>query len=104
MEVMSKIKGSKNLQSYLAITEDLASQISPDMLDMVEDEKTLLDEKLSQSKFAFIILKNKYYENIDQQFKKFNQNARQNVKKVKELEKDIIAMSSESEALLLKAL
>ena len=39
MEVMRKIKGSKNLQSYLEITEQLANEISVDMVDMVEEEK-----------------------------------------------------------------
>lgn len=104
MEVMSKIKASKNLHSYLEITEQLASEVSQEMVEMVEDEKSKLDEKLSQNKFAYMILKNKHYDNLDLKFKKFNQDTRQNVAKVRELEQHIVAMATEKESALLKAL
>lgn len=71
---------------------------------MVDDEKSILDEKLSQNKFAYIILKNKYYENLDTKFAKFNRETEQNVRKVRELEKGIIAMAHDKEDSLIEAL
>jgi hypothetical protein len=43
MGVMSSIKHSDNLQSYLSSAEHLAHEISPDMVQMIEDENELLE-------------------------------------------------------------
>ena len=70
----------------MEITEHLACQISPDIMDMVEEEKQHLDDKLSQNKFAYMILKNGHYSHMDTQMQKFNLDVRDNVKRVRELE------------------
>lgn len=39
------------------MAESIAEEISPDMVQMLEAENELLEEKISTSKFAYVVLK-----------------------------------------------
>ena len=66
---------------------------------MVEEEKHILDEKISMNKFAYIILKNNYYTNMAAEFQKFNSESSKKILKTRELEKNIIMMSKDEAGL-----
>lgn len=46
------------------------------MVDMIEEEKFILDSHVNQGRFAYVILKNRYYNNLEQSFAKFNQDTK----------------------------
>ena len=45
--IVNKIKDSDSLQSYLRIAERLSLEISEEMVDMIEEEKSVIDSKIS---------------------------------------------------------
>lgn len=57
MGVMSSIKHSVNLESYLSMAENIAQDISPEIVKIIEAENDLLEDKISTSKFAYVVLK-----------------------------------------------
>jgi len=65
------------------------------MVDMVEEEKSILDDKLLCNKFAFIILKHQYYNSLETGFANFNKNTKEAILKTRELEKHIISMAKD---------
>jgi hypothetical protein len=57
MDVMQKIKESSSLQEYFKITEKLALEVSDDIIELIDEEKQKLDEKVEEGKYAYMILK-----------------------------------------------
>ena len=47
MEVMSGIKGSQTLQDFLDSSEALSEEVNDDIVDMIEEENGLVNEKIS---------------------------------------------------------
>lgn len=92
---MNRIKDSDCLQSYLRVAEQLQQEIGPEMVDMIEEEKSVLDSKIGQSRFAYLLLKHKYYKSMDESFSKFNKNTEETILKTRELEKDILSIDSD---------
>lgn len=39
---------------------------------MVEEEKKILDDKIDKSKFAFLVLKSRYYEELTEAMRELN--------------------------------
>jgi hypothetical protein len=92
MGVMSSIKHSKNLQSYLSMAESIGLEISPDMIRMLEDENELLDSKIDSSKYAYIVLKHQYYADLNSRFSSLNTDAKREISRIRDLEKHIYTL------------
>ena len=39
---------------------------------MIEEENNLVSEKVSQSKFAYLVIKHRYYDKLNQEFEALN--------------------------------
>lgn len=72
MEVMEEIKRSNNLTKYLKVTELLSEYFSPEIEEELEEEKCRIDEKITTQKYAYIVIKGKYYETFLDGLKQFN--------------------------------
>ena len=57
MDVMQSVKKSKTLHDFLDSSEALSEEINDDIIDMIEEENSLVNEKISQSKFAYLVIK-----------------------------------------------
>lgn len=60
------------------------------MIECIEDENTLVTEKISQSKFAYFVFKLNYYRKLNMTMTSLIQNKKLEVQKVKDLESRII--------------
>ncbi len=83
MDVMQKIKESASLQEYFKITEKLAMEVSDEMIEMIDEEKHTLDEKVEEGKYAYMILKHQYYTNLHKSFSSFNKGANEAIVRTK---------------------
>ena len=72
MDVMQSVKKSKVLHDFLDSSEALSEEINDDIIDMIEEENSLVNEKISQSKFAYLVIKHQYYGNLNSGFEQFN--------------------------------
>ena len=54
---MQSVKKSKTLHDFLDSSEALSEEINDDIIDMIEEENSLVNEKISQSKFAYLVIK-----------------------------------------------
>ena len=57
MDVMQSVKKSKTLHDFLDSSEALSEEVNDDIIDMIEGENSLVNEKISQSKFAYLVIK-----------------------------------------------
>ena len=74
-DTLMKIKHSKKLQLYLSEYESLTQEITPDMIDIVNDEVSNLDDKLSAQKYAYIIYRENFYQKLDDELSDLNTGA-----------------------------
>ena len=58
---------------------------------MIEEENTLVNEKISQSKFAYLVIKHQYYTNLNKGFELFNKRAKAEILRIKAMESKIIS-------------
>ena len=72
MEVVEEIKRSNNLTKYLKVTELLSDYFSPEIEEELAEEKCRIDEKITTQKYAYIVIKGKYYETFLDGLKQFN--------------------------------
>jgi len=72
MEVMQSIKGSSALKQFLATSEQLSEEINDDLLDIIEEERSVVEEKVESNKYAYLVLKHSYYDRLDSGFQKLN--------------------------------
>ena len=62
---MKHIKKSSNLQAFLEKTDSLQESVNSDIVEMIEEENNLVSEKVSQSKFAYLVIKHRYYDKLN---------------------------------------
>lgn len=65
MEVMQSIKGSEALQKFLQSAENLAEEVNDELLEMIDGEHSLIENKVSTSKFAYLVIKHTHYNKLD---------------------------------------
>ena len=58
MLVMSGIKHSETLSSFLTTVEHIAEEFDDELCDTIEEEKNLIDDKLNDDKYAYLTIKN----------------------------------------------
>jgi hypothetical protein len=74
------------------MAESIAEELSPEMVQMLETENDLLEEKISTSKFAYVVLKHQYYDDLNSRFSSLNQNAKREIAKIRDLEHHIYTL------------
>ena len=89
---MQNIKHSENLQAYLSSADRLQAEISPDMVQMIEEENETMESKVSEQRFAYLVLKNQYYNDLDAGMKKMNSNAKSEIYKIRDYEQHIYTL------------
>jgi hypothetical protein len=50
------------------MAESIAEEIGPEIVQMLEAENELLEEKISTCKFAYVVLKHQHYDDLNQRF------------------------------------
>jgi len=89
-DTMQKIKHSKKLQLYLAEADSLGREITPDMIDVVNEEVQTLDQKLAAQKYAYIIYRENFYDKLDDELATLNADAQARLIQLKELQSSIM--------------
>jgi hypothetical protein len=51
----------------------LNEEYDESLIELVEEEKKLIDEKIDKSKFSFLVVKSHYYRNLTESMKKLNE-------------------------------
>jgi len=74
------------------MAESIAQEISPDVVQTLDEENDLLESKIQLSKFAYIVLKHQHYTDLNTKFSALNQNAKREISKIRELEKHIYTL------------
>ena len=95
IEVMNSIKNSNNLQQFLESAEKLQDEVNDNLIDFIEEENSLVTQKICQSKFGYLVMKHNYYREVNEKFAVFNEMTKKEVKKVKELEDRIIEFNAD---------
>ena len=70
------------------------------LVDFIEEENQLVTEKICQSKFGYLVVKHRYYGELNDKFAVFNEKTQNEVLKVKELEKKIIEFKADQETII----
>jgi hypothetical protein len=66
MEVMMSIKHSSGLQNFLSSAEKLTERLNDEVIDLIEDENQKMEEKVENNKFAYLVMRHKFYDKLDQ--------------------------------------
>ena len=69
---MKLIKQSNNLKEFLEKSESLQDSVNDEIIEMIEEENNLVSEKVSQSKFAYLVIKHRYYDKLNAEFEALN--------------------------------
>ena len=83
MDVMQGIKNSDILQEFLESSERLQEDFSDDIIDLVEEENNIVGEKILHSKFAYMVIKHKYYDRVNDGFERFNDRVKNEILRIK---------------------
>jgi hypothetical protein len=81
------------------MAESIAEELSPEMVQMLEAENDLLEEKISTSKFAYVVLKHQYYDELNSRFSSLNQNAKREIAKIRDLEQHIYTLRKDDKSM-----
>lgn len=92
-ETLSKIKHSKRLQAYLHQSDCITQEITPDVIDVIDDEVNHLDTKLDAQKYAYVIFREPYYKKLEDEMKLMNDRAKRQIDSIRELEQGIMNMT-----------
>ena len=92
---MHSVKGSKTLQAFLERSEALQESINDDIVDMIEEENSLVSDKVSQSKFAYLVIKHRYYDKLNEDFFRLNKETKLEITNIRQMESKIIKILSE---------
>ena len=87
---MDEIKRSNNLTKYLKVTGLLSDYFSPEIEEELEEEKCRIDEKITTQKYAYVVIKGKYYESFLDGLKQFNGVMGSSIANTRELERHIV--------------
>ena len=104
MEVMKGIKNSIMLQEFLESAEKLQEDVSDDLIDMIEEENNIVGDKILQSKFAYMVIKHRYYDRVNEGFEKFNQRLKNEIIRIKQLEDRIVKFKPNTDTIIQKHL
>ena len=102
MEVMQGIKQSAMLQEFLESAEKISEDVSDDIVDMIEEENTIVGDKILHSKFAYMVIKHKYYDRVNKGFERFNERVRNEIIRIKELEAKIVQFKPNTDNIIQK--
>ena len=100
MEVMQGIKNSSMLQEFLESTEKLQEDVSDDIVDLIEEENTIVGDKILHSKFAYMVIKHKYYDKLNSGFERYNERVKKQINHIKKLEDKIISFKSNTDTII----
>ena len=92
---MQKIKNSKKLQRYLEMSQFLLSEITPEMVDRVDEEYEDLGKKLNDKKYAYIIRREPYYVKFSEELRQLNYEKEKEIALVRELENSIMKIKTD---------
>ena len=67
------------LQQFLESAEELQDEVNDNLVDFIEEENSLVTDKIQQSKFGYLVMKHNYYNEVYQKFTVFNQNTRKEI-------------------------
>ena len=94
---MTGVKQSKTLQTFLERSEALQESINDDIIDMIEEENSLVTEKVCQSKFAYLVIKHRYYDKLNDEFERLNKETKNEISSIRMMESKIINLKGEIE-------
>lgn len=60
-------------------------------MELIEEEKKILDDKIDKSKFSFLVLKANYYKDLTEAMKDFNNIIKSGIKETQTMYQDIVA-------------
>ena len=92
------------LQEFLECSERLQEDMSDDLVDLIEDENNTVGDKILHSKFAYMVIRHKYYDRVNQGFEKYNKRMKEEIIRIKELENKIVTFKPNADSLIQKEL
>ena len=99
-EVMSQIKNSDTLQKFLETSENLLEDVNEDMIGYIEQENQTISDKICQSRFAYLVIKHKHYQKLNQRFESLNDRTRDQIQEIKDLESRIIEFKNDQDEII----
>lgn len=96
---MNAIKKSDTLQQFLESAERLQDEVNDNLVDFIEEENSLVTDKICQSKFGYLVMKHNYYREVNEKFAVFNEMTKAEVQKVKDLEDRIVEFKAEESSI-----
>jgi ribosomal protein S17E len=94
MEVMNSIKHSQGLQTYLQSAESLTGCLNDDIIDFVEDENQNLEEKVHGDKYAYMVVRHKFYNELDRSITKMVADSDAEIARIHSLESRIFSINA----------
>lgn len=82
---MKKIKDSDTLKSLADIIQQLNEDYDDSLYELVEEEKRTLDDKIDKSKYAFLVLKSKYYKLLTEAMRDVNKSFSRGINESKQI-------------------
>ena len=76
-------------------SEALQESINDDIVDMIEEENGLVTDKVGQSKFAYLVIKHRYYDKLNDEFERLNKETKSEIESIREMENRIINLKGD---------
>lgn len=78
---------------YLHQAELLKAMITPEIIDTIEQEVDILDDKIDHQQYVYVITRDPYYRQLEQEMSVMNRDATNAINHIKNLEKGIMRVS-----------
>jgi len=79
--------------------QDMNDTCDDDLLGMLEEEKRVLDEKVDKSKFAFLVLKQKYYRELTETMRLMNEQVDADLAESRQMLSAVVSFDADEEAI-----
>ena len=57
--------------------------MSDELVDMIEEENNIVGDKILHSKFAYMVIKHRYYNRVNDGFEKYNERMKNEILRIK---------------------
>ena len=84
------------MNEYLLSHDSLKNEVSAEFVKLVEQENSLISEKVNAGKFAYLVIKHKHYLAVNEGFARFNSEVREKIRRIKDLESRIVSLKEEA--------
>ncbi len=91
-DVLSQVKASSKLKELASLIETMTVQFDEELLQKLETERNVLDDKVERARYGYIVTRKQYYNELIKQMEEFSININHKIESSTSLLNDLLTV------------